>query len=205
MLRISVHGIGRLTQALGAQTKAQKKALATAIKVEGYRQLRHLRNDIRAGHPGGHVYSDPLSKIAGRTQSGARRKNPIPLFRLARLLRYQVTHQHGDIQFDFGFVDTTRRPLPASYKQLVLRHEEGMDVLYSGNRTALGRRLARIGGKLKKKGDPDAKYFFLRKTTGRKLSIPKRSMVPAFWQAHAAEAGRHIVANFKRKMRGERI
>lgn len=205
MLNVKVNGIKRLQQDLGAESKRQKKALATAIKVEGFRQLRVLRDEIRKGTPGGKAYAAELSKIAGRTKTGRLRKHQMPLYKLARLLRYNVTYNGGDIALAFGFVDSRARKLSGSWKQLVLKHQEGTDVLYSGSRTELGRRLARIGGRLKKKGDPDAKYFFLRKTTGRRIDLPERPMIDPFWDAHQDEARTNIAKNFRLKLAGHRI
>ncbi len=167
--------------------------------------MRRLRDDLKAGRPGGKPLQK-LSEIARRTKTGRLKKNQTPLYRLAKLLRYNVTYFQGDLQMYFGFVGTRRRRLENSWKQLLLAHEQGTDVLYSKSRTLLGRRLARIGGRLKKKGDPDAKFFFLRKNTGRRaFGTPQRSMIDAHWQAHQNEAQRNISRNFRRKMAGQHI
>lgn len=205
MLKVKVKGLRELQKSLGAQGKKQKKALETAIKVEGFKQLRQLRDDLKKGRPGGRPYTDPLSKIARRTKTGRMKKNQIPLYKLARLLRYNVSYTGGKLNMAFGFVHTHNRKLSGSWKKLLLKHEEGIDVLYSGSRTELGEELANIGGKLKKRGDPDAKFFFLKKTTGRRVKIPERSMIDAHWDTHKRQARRNIAANFARKMRGERI
>jgi hypothetical protein len=205
VLNVKVNGIRKLQQDLKAETKAQKKALATAIKGEGFRQLRVLRDEIRKGTPGGKRYAAELSKIASRTKTGRLRKNQMPLYRLARLLRYNVVYRGGDIQLAFGFTDSRSAKLSTSWKKMVLKHQEGAAVLYGGSRTDLGRRLARIGGRLKKKGDPDAKFFFLRHTTGRRIDLPERPMIDPFWDAHKSEAGTNIAKNFRLKMAGKRI
>jgi hypothetical protein len=190
---------------MGAETKKQKKALETAIKVEGFRQLRKLREDIRHGRPGGKPYEKELSEIARRTKSGRLRKVQVPLYRLARLLRYNVEYKNGSLGFRFGFVSSRSKSLSTSWKKLILKHHEGVDVLYTGSRTELGRRMARIGAKLEKKGDPDARFFFLRRSAGRRIDIPERPAIDMYWDSHDDEAKRNIAANFRRKMRGERI
>ena len=205
MFRVTVTGIRNLEKKIGAESRRQKKALETAIKVEGYKQLRILRDQIRKGQPGGHPYREQLSAIARRTKTGRMKKKPIPLYRLARLLRYNLEYVDGNLQMYFGFVDRGRRKISGSWKNLLLKHEEGADVLYSGSRSEIGREFAKIGGRLKKKGDPDARFFFLRRSTGRRIKIPKRSMTDTFMKTYDDNMKRNISNNFRRKMRGERI
>lgn len=205
MLTMTIKGVRQLNRDLGAETKRQKKALNTALRVEGYRRLRELRDEIRAGRPGGHPYAAALSKLAGRTKAGRLRKNQAPLYRIARMLRYDIVYKNGDLSFSFGFMDRGRRPISSTYKQMLQKHQEGIDVLYRGSRAELGIRFARIGAKLKKKGDPDARYFFLRKTTGRKIDLPKRPVVNPFWEEKRGDAIASIRRNFRRKLMGEFI
>lgn len=205
MLKMTVRGISKLQKDLKVETKRQKKALDVALKVEGFRLLRQLRDDIRQGRPGGQAYAAELSKIAGRTKTGRMRKNQMPLYRIARMLRYNASYKNGALQFSFGFLSSGRRPIQTSYKEMLIKHQEGIDVLYRGSRTELGKRFARIGGKLKKKGDPDAKYFFLRKTTGRRIDLPKRPVIDPFWDANKGEAITNIRRNFRLKLQGVRI
>ena len=205
MLKGTVNGLRGLYDAVGAYDKKSKRALKTAVQVEGYKRLRQLRDEMRAGKPGGKVFRE-LSRIAGRTKRGALKKNQIPLYRLARLLRYRVDYDPGgNFSLSFGFVNTNKQALSSSYKQLLIKHQEGVDVLYTRSRTELGRRLARIGGKLQKKGDPDARYFFLKKTTGRKIDLPERGIIDPFYRSYGGGIWRNIRGNFRRKMRGERI
>lgn len=205
MLKMTVRGVKNLHRDLGIETKRQKKALNVALKVEGFRLLRQLRDDIKQGKPGGHPYPAELSKLAGRTKTGRLRKNQMPLYRVARMLRYNAEYKNGDVKFSFGFTKSRFRPVSSTYKKMLIKHQEGLDVLYRGSRTDLGRRFARIGGKLKKKGDPDAKFFFLRKTTGRKIDLPRRPIVDPFWDANRSEAITNIRRNFRLKLQGKRI
>lgn len=203
-LNYAITGIRKLQQDIGADTAAKKKALETAIKVEGMRQLKLLREQIRSGDPGGKPYADKLSKIAARTKSGRLRKNQAPLYRLARLLRYHVSYAGGEISFRFGFISGGGKSIGSSWKKLIAKHGEGADILYGKSRSELGRRLAQIGGRLKKKGDPDAKYFFLRTETGS-AGLPRRPIIAPFWDRYEGEAAANIQANWARKLRGERI
>lgn len=200
-----IKGLTKLKKFLAVENKRQKKALQTAIKVEAFNQLRELRDQIKKGIPGGRPYSKQLSEIARRTKTGRYKKQQIPLFRLARLLRYDVSYVAGEINVSFGFVSGGRSKMSSSWKKLILKHEEGADVLYTGSRTDLAERMAAIGGRLKKKGDPDARFFFLRKTTALRIRIPKRSMVDPFWRTNAAKAKINIVKNYQRKLAGHRI
>ena len=202
-LSTTINGVRNLQKHLGAEKKRGKKALNTAIKVEAFRQLRELRDQIKRGIPGGHPYAKQLSEIARRTKTGRQKKNQVPLYKLARLLRYNVSYKKGDLSMSFGFVPS--RAMTGSWKKLLLKHAAGVDTLYTGSRQELGQKMARIGGRLKKKGDPDAKFFFLKKMTGRRIHLPKRPAIDPFWKSSADDARRNIAKNFRRKMRGERI
>lgn len=204
--KIHIKGARELYQWAGAQGREAQNALKTAIKVEGFQRLKELRKEVRSGRPGGIPYAVGLSEIAKRTKTGKPRKNQAPLNRSARLLRYNVAlGSDGNIKMSIGFVNTNTSPLGRSWKRLLIEHQEGVDVLYTASRTELGKRMARIGGRLKKSGDPDAKYFFLKKTTGRTIDLPKREIIEPFWDKYQTDAWRNIKENFEKKMRGERI
>jgi hypothetical protein len=204
-LKPSIKGIRQLQRALGAESAAQKRALNAAIKVEGFNRLRELRDQIVRGIPGGHPYAAQLSEIARRTRRGRLRKNQMPLYRLARILRYQVEMKNGDLQLSFGFVSQGPRKISGSWKRLLLKHHEGVSVLYGKSRTQLGIELANIGARLEKQGDPDARFFFLRRATGRNIRLPKRPTVDPFYQAKRQPMLESIRANYRRKLAGERI
>lgn len=203
--QVKIRGVRALLNDLDIHSKKGKKALETAIKVEGFRQLKRLRREVRAGTPAGKPYEKQLSAIARRTKRGTLKRNQVPLYRLARLLRYNVVYSGGELKFHFGFVNTNKRNLSGTYKQLLIKHQAGVDVLYTGSRTELGRRFARIGGRLKKKGDADAKFFFLRRTTGRTVNLPRRQIIDPFYERYRPEMIQNIRRNFRLKMAGKRI
>lgn len=205
MITTQIKGIKKLHQSLKAESKRQKKALEIAIRVEAFKRMRQLRDQIKKGIPGNHPYKSQLSEIARRTKTGREKKNQIPLYKLSRLIRYQVEYKFGRPVFSFGFVSGRAGRLSSSWKKLLLAHEEGTDVLYTGSRTELGRRFARIGGRLKKKGDPDARFFFLRRMTGRRIGIPQRAMIDPFWDAYGDDMWHNIRNDYRRKLKGERI
>lgn len=205
MIEAKITGLKRLYDAVGAYDKQSRKALKTAVQVEGFKRLRQLRDEMKAGKPGGKAFK-PLGHLAGRTKTGALKKNQVPLYRLTRLLRYRVDYDSsGNFSLSFGFVNTNKARLSNSYKELLIKHQEGIEVLYTKSRSELGRRFARIGGKLKKKGDPDARFFFLKKTTGKKIDLPERGIIDPFYRANQNAIWRNIRSNFQKKMRGERI
>ena len=209
MLKVEVKGAKALAKALDLQGDRQKKALATAVKVEGYNRLKQLRAEIKAGLPGGHPYAHQLSALAGRTKTGRKRKNQVPLYKLARGLRYKVSYDaKGNISYSFGFINRNAA-MNNSYKKLVLKHDDGgrfaLKALYSGSRKELGRKFAVIGGKLQKKGDPDAKYFFLTKAYNSSFQLPSRPIVEPFVHETREAALANIKRNVIRKLQGHRI
>jgi len=194
---------------LDAIEKKRVKAGETATKVEGFRLSRKLKKDVREARPGG-IRLTPLSQIARRTKTGKRKKNARkPLASLAHLVRYKATRPSGKFNVEVGFVAPKMKT--RNWMQLVGMHQKGesFDILYSGSRSYLGRRLANIGGRLKKAGDPDARFFFLRKTAGykggRRGQLPARPEIDPFWKANKGQAQRNITNNWERKMAGERI
>lgn len=203
----AVKGAERVARTLNAEKQRVRRSFETAVRVEAFRQLKQLRDEIRRGRPGGNPYAASLlSAIASRTKSGRPKKRQIPLYRVAQLIRYDIKGAGTDNpQISFGFVRANNPKLTSSYKDLLLKHQEGIDVLYAGSRTELGVRLARIGAKLKKKGDPDAKYFFLRKETGRKIDLPHRDIIRTYWKAYKMDAMKNIRQNYRLKMKGVRI
>lgn len=204
MIQTSVKGYAEVIRALNDLDSAKRKAAATAIQVEVYRLYRELKSDVRAGNPGGSSLQ-ALSMIARRTKAGRVRKNIAPLNRLAKLIRYNIESSQDGVKSQFGFADTRSKALTGTWKSLIIQHAEGSRLSFSG-RTELGIRLARIGGKLKKRGEPDAQFFFLRKRTlPGEVDLPTREIIQRFWSAHQDEARVRIVDNFERKLRGERI
>jgi hypothetical protein len=206
-LQATLQGAEDMARRIESARQRAVKAKQTAIKVEAFRLLKKLRAEVRQGTPGGKPYDNPkLSAIASYTKSGRLKKNTTPLARLAKLLRYKVSGDNlQNFAVEFGFTDTARSRLSRSYKQILIANQQGAEVLYSGSRTELGARLARIGGKLKKKGNADARLFFLRKSGRNTMKLPSRDIINTHWQANQQEAVRNIQKNFQAKMRGERI
>lgn len=191
MIKITpaIRGVAQLEKSLKAESRRQKKALATAVKVEGYRLRKLLQREIRQGAPGGRQFAD-LSMIARKR---ARRKKP--LAPLAKAVRYHIASQ-DPIEMSIGW---TGPGVSKSWKRIATKHQEGFDINVSKSQR---RYLARYGGSLgRSKFKP---FFFIRSNTS-KFSVPARPITEPFWDAHEGEARRNITRNYQRKLRGERI
>ena len=66
MLEIKTRGLEHLSRIYKTESKRQEKALNTAIKVEGFRLMRLLKEQIKAGAPGGQKF-DPLTFLLYRS------------------------------------------------------------------------------------------------------------------------------------------
>jgi hypothetical protein len=175
------------------------KAGQDAVKVEGYRQMRVLQTEIKAGEPGKKKLKG-LREISKRYGGDARLKptHARPLANLYHAIRYKVTKE-GQFTFEFGAVaGKTSNTWIGIMKR---RQEEKNYPVTDEMRT----RLAKIGtilrGKAKLSEWP-AKAFFLKTTT---FKNPARDIIDTFWAAHRHEVGPNIERNFERKLRGERI
>ncbi|RKY09275.1 MAG: hypothetical protein DRP56_02845, partial [Planctomycetota bacterium] len=187
-------GTRAFARTLAVEKRRQERALFTAVRVEGFRQWRNLKKEIRSSAPGGNRLA-PLSFMA-RITKGGRLKPDKPLKRLAALARYQV--QYGqDFEFRFGW-DTPR--VSASVRKIAKRAQEGYTVSIT---PAKRRALARIAGGLGPRSRA-RRYLFLRKSTVS-AHVPARELMEPYWAAHRDEARRNIRRNFRRKMKGEYI
>ena len=193
---------------LDAVEKKRVKAAMTATKVEGFRLRNEMKKELRSGRISGKRLK-PLSQIARRTKTGRIKKNARrPLATTARLIRYKATTTKGKMNVEVGYVGPMVEK--RHWKELMIGHQEGYSVLYGKSRKELGKQLARIGGKLKKRKDPDARFFFLTKKAGAvegrvKTKLPARLIVDPFWEANRSKAQNNITRDWERKMAGERI
>jgi hypothetical protein len=116
-------------------------------------------------------------------------------------VRYRVIYSgNGGMSFSFGYVDPAKgKPISKSWKHLALLHQKG------GKRPVtddMRKGLIAIGKRMKK--GKQRNVFFLRKAT-TEINIPARPIIDPFWQQNERAAEQNIIANFARKMRGERI
>jgi len=207
-LTAEVKGLTNLAKSLNAEEKRQKKAVASAIKVEGYRLMRIMKDDINRGRAGS-KRQKPLSYIAAMGV-GKYRKTPRPRSRpisaLGKGVRYYVPNSSI-----FGYeahVGWTSPGTSRSWQHLADIQQTG----FSRPVTKKMRELfAQMGGEYKKNmGLKDsfragkAKYFFLKKST-KTLRTPPRPIIDPFWKRHKLQAKRNITVNFRAKMRGLNI
>ena len=187
---IKIHGLKKLQKYLDQASKAEDKALQTAIKVEGFKLRKKLQKEIRQGAPGGQKF-DPLSFI--RRKTGRTTK---PLRRLAIAVRYFIPSTKP-FEMHIGW---TGRGVSKKWKYLAKSLQEG----FTKPVTEKQRKYFRVlGGQLTKRSKV-RKYLFLKETTTH-LTTPARPILDPFWRAYREQAWRNIKKNYQRKISGERI
>lgn len=155
--------------------------------------MRQLKLEIRKGAPGGKKFKD-LSYIARRLRYRGRNA---PMRTFSKAIRYWVA-KRKPLELHVGFAGPK---ISKRWKYLAKIQQEGFT---TGDMPAGRRRiLAEIGGRLGK-GARGKKYLFLKKST-RRFKTPPRPIIAPFWRANQDNAWRNIRANFKRKLKGERI
>lgn len=190
--------INQFIRDLEKADKDRIKAAQTAVKVEGFRLSKELKNEIRSGSPGGRSFS-PLSAIASMRRYG---KNKSPLFRLSIPIRYRVNYQGGAMSMEIGFVDPSKGArISKSWVRLAQLHQAGGKLPVTED---MRKALAAVGARMKKTRGSRANVFFLKEST-TSIKLPERPIIDPFWDAHEREAEQNIIVNFARKMRGERI
>jgi len=212
MLQAVIKGADAVSKEIRREFQQSEKDLNIAMRIEGFRLMKQMRSEISHGRPGG-VPFHPLSEIGRRTmakrlqgdlswkrygmvgQAGAAKRRP--LRRLASAVRYAV-RKKKDYEVAVGF---PAEKLSKSWVRIARRQQEGASFSVSEE---LRTWLRMKGALLRKKGDPAARYFFLKKSTGR-FRTPARPILGPFWRVHRAEAWQNIRENFRRKQRGERI
>lgn len=182
----TVRGMTNLQRALKARQKKEVKSLETAVKVEGYRLMKDLKGLIRGG-----CYGGPEKSMIARKLS----RSTTPLRRLATAVRYQVDRE--PFAFRFGWVGPK---VSKSWKRIAARQQEGFTAPVTERQRAFFRH---VGGDLSKRSKYK-KYFFLKKSTSQ-LKTPARPILEPFWADNRERAWRHIAANYRRKLAGERI
>lgn len=196
MFKIRTSGFDFLARTLKAESKRQEKALNTAIKVEGFRLMRKLKEEIKAGAPGGQKFH-PLTFLARKWGSKGNRLRPNkPLRRLALMVRY---HEKDKSPFDMriGWVGPKTSK---SWKRIAALHQEGFTRSVTESRRAFFRRM----GATMSRRSVARKYMFLLKSTTQ-FKTPARPIMDPFWRANKDQAWRNIQRNYRQKMKGEII
>ena len=202
--RLITKDLKKFERDLENANKKRIKAGEMATRVEGFRLMYLLREELEAGAPGGRAFS-PLTEIARRMGDGGSRRGPLKgLIKRVRLNR----HKEGDgFVMSIGFVDPGRgQKLSKSWKRIARRLQEGYTtpVTPELRKDILRQGLIKVAGKKRRRSQPWARYMFLKKTT-TSLRTPARPIIDPFWDAHEREAAGNIGRNFEKKMAGERI
>ena len=187
---IRIHGVKKLQKALDQASKAEDKALQTAVKVEGFKLRKKLQKEIRQGDPGGRQFN-PLSFI--RRKTGRTTK---PLRRLAIAVRYFIPSTKP-FEMHIGW---TGRGVSKKWKYLAKAHQEGFTTPVTEKQRRYFRQLA---GEMTKRSKV-RRYLLLKRTTTRFVT-PARPILEPFWQAYRERTWRNIKRNYRRKLAGERI
>lgn len=176
------------------------KAAHSAAKGQGFELMKKLQADLRAGKAGHSVFK-PLSVIASKLFISRRSKRK-PLARMAKAVRYRAMKKTGAFLVQVGFVDPNRgAKLSKRWVHLAHLHQEGGEVSLKD----VGRWfIRRWGFDLAGKGDKDARFFMIKKTT-TSVNVPSRPIIDPFWQANKAAAARGVADKYKKKLRGERF
>lgn len=185
--------------ALQKDAEKVRKASINAAKVEGYRLAKLMKQEMKAGAPGGSGFS-PLSVIRSGKISGGRK----PLSSMAMAPRYATINQAEQTKTMVGFLSIK---LSRKWVQLADKLQDGAQVsadAASPIGSTYRKLFVRIGASIKKRNPDVARYYFLKKSTTT-LVTPGRMIIVPFWRAHQSEAVRNIISNFERKIRGERI
>jgi hypothetical protein len=192
MITTTLTGIEKVLGYIERNHAAEKKALNTAIRGEGFRLMRKLQAEIREGAPGNRRFT--ASSIISQT----RKKSKKVLNRLAISVRYFVMPE--PLQFHFGW---TGPKVSKSWKRLAAIHQEGFDHDVTETQRKY---FAKLGGRIKGKARSQerAKYFFIKKETTRFKTLA-RPMIAPFWQAHNREVIPNIRRNFRLKLAGKRF
>lgn len=192
-----IKNLTKFKRELEREDKRRIKAAQNATKVEGFRLRKKLVEEIKEGSPGGMQFS-PLREIAKARQKGKGKGTKSALQRLAFLVRYATEYKDGGMKMSIGYIDPH---VSRSWQRIVTLAQQTQTKPISAE-TRKG--ILEMGYKLKKKGDPAARFFMLRPDT-KTFTTPARPILEPFWSRRKAESERNIIQNFERKMRGERI
>uniref|UniRef100_A0A6M3KZI7 Uncharacterized protein n=1 Tax=viral metagenome TaxID=1070528 RepID=A0A6M3KZI7_9ZZZZ len=188
-LQATIKGLSTIHKDLKVKEKQYGKALDISVRVEGFRLMKVLKQEIREGHPGGQSFA-PLSVIARRFKKGDEKA----LKRLAIAIRYNI-ERNPDISMHIGW---TGPKVSKRWKALADMHQRGFVTQVTEEI------LKMLLGRAKATSEPDKRYFFIRKST-RFFRTPPRPIIDPFWAKHGNEARKNIQNNFRMKMAGKRI
>ena len=203
MLEIVVKGGKGIKGALANEARRQKRALATALKVEGFERSNQLKNELRSGSPGGASFA-PMTYIARYRGGRIAPDRPYNMasggrngFSMIRAIGYQIDGPEDDPHVRIGWVP---KSASSTYRRIAeLMQKGGTHGMKDSARHALRRAGQRMG-----KRSSTRKYFFIRKTT-QTFHTPARPVIDPYFRAHRMEFLASIHNKWRAKMIGERI
>ena len=188
MLDVKMIGLSNLQKTLKAANKEERKALNTAIKVQGFQTRKELQAQIRKG-----AQFEPLTHIA--KYAGKRKSRPLKS--LAKALRYEIP-QKDPIEMHVGWVGSKTSK---SWKRIAEKQQKGFKVRITDEMRAFFRSRLRKESTVPKRAQ---QYFKVRKST-EYLETPARPIIDPFWEKNKERIFRNVAKNWARKIRGERI
>ena len=194
----TIRGLKGIQRILRAESKRQKQAVEIAVRAEGYRLRRVIKESISSGKAGSFSFR-PLSMIARKMRH---RKKPLLPLRVA--VRYAVGNKPFQVRVGFPgtFMGMDGRfgALSKSWRRIAYIQQKGFTTPVT---PYLRQKLAAYGASLSKRSS-FRKYFFLKKTTTH-LRTPARPIISPIWAVEQSRTIKNIESNYKRKMAGERI
>lgn len=197
MISATIEGANTLYRDLKAEFKSSNKNLELAMRIEGYRLMREMKNRLGEGAPRRGIRLKRLTFLARGLgiRTSRRLRKDRPLVRFVAFVRYHV--EHNPFRVHIGF----RHPkVPRYIQDWVALHERGFS-------TRISKRMRRYiisEGARRGKMDGGRTPFFLRKST-KTFRTPSRPIVGPFWFDQRDDAISNIRRNFRLKMAGKRI
>lgn len=188
-------GFDNLSKILKTESIRHEKALQTAIKVEGYRAMRLLKNQIQQGSPGGRKFR-PLTFLARMAGGSGRLKPDKRLKGIGNLIRYKVLSTKP-FSLAFGWLN---HQVSESWKKIIERQQEGFATPLSRSDRL---RIVGIGASFSARSKART-YAFLRKGTVS-FRTPASPILDPFWATEKRTSILNIRNNYLRKLKGERI
>jgi hypothetical protein len=197
IIKMTTRGFSNLERALKAESRRGKNALELAMRIEGFRLRKELKERLKKGESAPGIKLKSLTFLARGLgiQTSRRLRKDRPLTRFGAFVRYDVKKSPYEVHV--GFVGSR---VPKYIKQWVRLHAQGFNRPISKR----FRKYIIAQGARRGKTEGGRNPYFLKKGTTR-FKTPARPIVDPFWDAERNDALRNISRNFRKKMRGERI
>jgi hypothetical protein len=214
--KIIIRDLDKTVKDIEAEEARTKKAAETAVRRVSFNLMKSLKEEIRAGAPGGRSFA-PLTEIAKRMFSGG--ANRAPLEKLAKPVRVRFSRSGNNFISSLGYLTEdildpsikSADRISKSWARIVGLHTEGgtipvtdemrRDILRWG---LVFRKGVLLAGSSSRKMNKLARVFFLRPSTTT-FKIPARPILEPFQARYQSSIGQNIISKFEQEMKGERI